>query len=338
MKNHKPEISVAPMMDWTDRHCRYFHRLISPNALLYSEMITTGALLHGDAERFLRHNPEEYPLALQLGGSDPAALAKCAVMAEEAGYNEVNLNCGCPSDRVQNGKIGACLMREPALVADCMAEMTKTASIPVTVKCRIGIDDHDDFAFLNEFICRSADIGVTKFIIHARKAWLSGLSPKQNREVPPLDYERAYTIKEKNPGLTIILNGGLISAEQILALPFEFDGYMFGREAYSNPYHLLSGLEEAIFDNTQTPERDAIAQTMAAYAKAQYEIYQTPVKSITRHILGLYHQQVGAKAWKRYLSENAHKDDADHTVILEALSAVQHERTRHSRSVHSHSD
>jgi tRNA-dihydrouridine synthase A len=322
---NKPEISVAPMMDWTDRHCRYFHRLISPHAVLYTEMITTGALLRGDSERFLRFNEAEHPVVLQLGGSDPEDLARAAVMGAEAGYDEINLNCGCPSDRVQNGRFGACLMDEPAHVAACMKAMIAAVNIPVTIKCRIGIDEQDDFEFLRDFVAKSADAGVETFIIHARKAWLSGLSPKQNREVPPLNYARALAIKEEFPHLRIILNGGIVSAEQILGLAGKYDGFMIGREAYSNPY-LLADIERRVFGNHAILGRDKVAKSMAEYARKQSEAYGTPVKSITRHILGLYHHQSGAKAWKRYLSENAHKPESDHTVILEALRAVEKQR------------
>jgi len=315
-----PEISVAPMMDWTDRHCRYFHRLISPNALLYTEMITTGALLHGDAERFLRFDDSEHPVALQLGGSDPADLAVAAKMGETRGYDEINLNCGCPSDRVQNGRFGACLMGEPDHVATCVEAMIKAVDIPVTVKCRIGIDEQNSFEFLDEFVSKSADVGCKTFIIHARKAWLSGLSPKENRTIPPIDYDRVRAIKDKHPHLRIIVNGEIKTIEHIKAHIPALDGAMIGREAYSNPY-ILAEIERKIFGNHDILGREKIARKMADYAAAQFEQHATPAKSITRHILGLFHHQPGAKAWKRYLSENAHKSDADHTVILEALKA-----------------
>lgn len=315
-----PEISVAPMMDWTDRHCRYFHRLISPNAKLYTEMVTTGALLHGDAERFLRFDEAEHPVALQLGGSDADELAQCAEMGESKGYDEINLNCGCPSDRVQKGKIGAILMEEPDLVADCIAAMIKTVDIPVTVKCRIGIDEQDNFAFLDRFVGTIADKGCDTFIIHARKAWLSGLSPKQNREIPPLDYKRVLAIKEKYPELRIILNGGITELAAIEEHIKDFDGAMIGREAYSNPY-LLSDIERSVFENNDILDRDQVALNMIQYIKKQKELFDTPVKSITRHMLGLYHQQKGAKAWKRYLSENAFKPESDFSVVEDALNA-----------------
>ncbi len=373
MKN-KPEISVAPMMDWTDRHCRYFHRLISPNAVLYTEMVTTGALIHGDSERFLRHDQSEHPVVLQLGGSDPADLARCAEMGAKAGYDAINLNCGCPSDRVQSGSFGACLMAEPAHVADCMEAMIAAVDIPVTIKCRIGIDDSDDLVFLDDFVAASVDKGVDTFIIHARKAWLKGLSPKQNRDIPPLDYNRVAAIKSKYPALTVILNGGITSVEQIIELSsprrsierldsgdpeivsikdarlmdpvrassafaerqrddgVSFDGFMIGREAYSNPY-VLAEIERKIFGNHDITGHDKIARAMADYAQKQFEAHGTPVKSITRHILGLYHHQPGAKAWKRYLSDHAPKAGGDHTVILRALEAVETEKKRHQARV-----
>jgi tRNA-dihydrouridine synthase A len=324
---NKLEISIAPMMDWTDRHCRYFHRLISPNAVLYTEMVTTGALLHGDAERFLRFDKAEQPVVLQLGGSDPDDLARCAVMGQEAGYREINLNCGCPSDRVQSGRFGACLMGEPQHVADCMAAMIKAVDIPVTIKCRIGIDEQDSFDFLDRFVGMSVDKGVEHFVIHARKAWLKGLSPKQNREIPPLDYERVAAIKEKYPHIKVTLNGGITSVEQINALSGQFDGFMIGREAYSNPY-FLAEIERKLFGNHTVSGRDKIVKAMVSYARQQYELYGTPIKSITRHMLGLYHHQPGAKVWKRYISENAHLEPANTDILLQALARVNKQRER----------
>jgi len=316
----KPEISVAPMMDWTDRHCRYFHRLISPNAKLYTEMVTTGALLHGDSERFLRFDQSEHPVALQLGGSEPLGLAKCARMGEEYGYNEINLNCGCPSDRVQSGRFGACLMKEPEHVAACVEAMSEAVNIPVTVKCRIGIDEQDDFGFLDKFVSKSAAKSCGTFIIHARKAWLKGLSPKQNREVPPLDYNRVAQIKKKHPHLRIILNGGITDIETIQKQIKRLDGVMIGREAYSNPY-FLAEIEQQIFGNNSLIKRDEAALAMIPYAQSQARQFGTPIKSITRHMLGLYHQQKGAKAWKIAISELAHQKDATEDVIKIALKA-----------------
>ncbi len=318
----KPEISVAPMMDWTDRHCRYFHRLISPNTLLYTEMITTGALLNGDRERFLRFDESEHPVALQLGGSELADLAECAKIGADHGYDEINLNCGCPSDRVQKGRFGACLMKEPETVADCVQAMIKAVNIPVTVKCRIGVDDQDDFPALDNFVDKVADKGCTTFIIHARKAWLKGLSPKENRTKPPIMYEHVHAIKDKHPHLKIIVNGELTTLEKIKEHLPVLDGAMIGREAYQNPY-FLAKIEREIFNNPTALSREDIARAMANYAAQQAADNGTPIKSITRHILGLYHHQPGAKAWKRTLSTLPYEDGADHAVILKALEAQE---------------
>ena len=312
------EISVAPMMDWTDRHCRYFHRLIAPNVKLYTEMVTTGALIHGDAERFLRFNTAEHPVVLQLGGSDPDALARCAEMGVNAGYNEINLNCGCPSDRVQSGSFGACLMKEPVLVADCIAAMIDAVDIPITVKCRIGIDDEESFEFLDRFVGTIADKGCKTFILHARSAWLKGLSPKENRDVPPLNYARVHEIKEKYPHLQIVLNGGITSFDQIKDAN-GLNGVMIGREAYSNPYWLAE-IEHKIFGHHNVLERDKVAHAMISYIEQQMCEFDTPVKSITRHIMGLYHHQPGAKAWRRALSNYPYQDGAGPEVIEKALA------------------
>lgn len=316
------EISVAPMMDWTDRHCRFFHRLIAPHVKLYTEMITTGALIHGERDRFLRYSPQEHPLALQLGGSNPGQLAECARMAADYGYDEINLNCGCPSDRVQNGFFGACLMGRPELVAECMEAMSKAVSLPITVKCRIGIDEQDSFEFLDRFVGMSVDKGCKTFIIHARKAWLSGLSPKENREIPPLDYDRVFAIKQKYPQLRIILNGGLKDTAQIQTELKRFDGVMIGREAYQNPY-CLAEFEQEIYGALQSRSRAEIAHLMAAYAAEQEAAHGTPVKCITRHILGLFQGQAGAKDWKRTLSTLPYQEGAGPDVILKALDAVE---------------
>ena len=312
------EISVAPMMDWTDRHCRYFHRLISPHAKLYTEMVTTGALIHGDTERFLRFDKAEHPVALQLGGSDPDDLARCAAMGQEVGYDEINLNCGCPSDRVQSGSFGACLMKEPDLVAQCVEAMIKSVDIPVTVKCRIGIDNEESFEFLDRFVGASADKGCETFILHARSAWLKGLSPKENRDVPPLNYERVHEVKEKYPDLRIILNGGITDMSHIEDAQ-NFDGAMIGREAYSNPYW-LADIERKIYGNHDIKGRDKIARAMIPYIEQQMRDYDTPVKSITRHMMGLYHHQPGAKAWRRALSNYPYQDGAGIEVIEKALT------------------
>jgi tRNA-dihydrouridine synthase A len=300
--NHTPpfNISIAPMMDWTDRHCRFFLRLIAPHVRLYTEMVTTGALLYGDAARHLDFHPSEHPVALQLGGSDPAALAASARMGADWGYDEINLNCGCPSDRVQNGAFGACLMKDPQRVADCIAAMRAVVSIPVTVKCRIGVDDCVEEEFLPRFIDTAAAAGCDTFIIHARKAWLNGLSPKENREIPPLRYDIAAMIKQTRPHLKIILNGGIKTTDQIHEIKPKFDGVMIGREAYHNPYS-LSTIEAAFFNHT-SPTRDDIARMMIDYMEQQARDYGTPAKSITRHILGLYQGEYGGKGWRRVLS------------------------------------
>ncbi len=315
-----PEISVAPMMDWTDRHCRFFHRLLSPNVRLYTEMVTTGAILHGDRERFLRFDDSQHPIALQLGGSDAEDLAFCAKAGENSGYDEINLNCGCPSDRVQSGRFGACLMREPSHVADCVEAMIKAVNIPVSVKCRIGIDDEDSFEFLDKFVGEIADKGCKTFVIHARKAWLKGLSPKENREVPPLDYERVHKIKAKYPQLRIILNGGLKTIGGIKAVGV--DGAMVGREAYQNPW-FLTEIEKEIFGNAATRSRDTVVLKMVDYAREQRKLFDTPIKSITRHMIGLYHELPGAKAWRRALSTLPHEDGANESVLLKALEAME---------------
>lgn len=317
----RPEISIAPMMDWTDRHCRYFFRLISPNVRLYTEMVTTGALIHGDRDRFLRFNEEEHPIALQLGGSDAKDLAACAKMGEEYGYDEINLNCGCPSDRVQSGRFGACLMREPDHVADCVSAMADVTDVPVTVKCRIGIDTQDSFEFLDEFISKIAHKGCKKFIIHARKAWLQGLSPKENREIPELDYGRAQEIKKKYPKLSIILNGGITNIESVKENAKKFNGLMVGREAYYNPY-FLAEIEQVIFKNKKLKSREEIAEEMRLYAKKQNGLHGTPVKSITRHILGLYHNQPGGKNWRRTLSTLPYEEAANENVIPAAVESI----------------
>lgn len=317
----KAEISVAPMMDWTDRHCRYFHRLLAPHIKLYTEMITTGALLHGDAERFLRFDAQEHPVALQLGGSDPTALAQAARMGEEAGYDEINLNCGCPSDRVQNGQFGACLMGAPDLVAACYDSMQEAVDIPVTIKCRIGIDDQDDFAFLDKFVGRIADKGCKTFIIHARKAWLSGLSPKENRTIPPIQYERVRDIKGAYPALNIIVNGEITDLTRLDEAMSTLDGAMIGREAYKNPW-FLTEVERHVWGHETSKSREDIALEMIPYAQAQYERFGTPIKSITRHMLGLYHNQPNGKRWRQILSTLPYEDGADVRVIEAALKAM----------------
>ncbi|MCB9991752.1 MAG: tRNA dihydrouridine(20/20a) synthase DusA [Rhodospirillales bacterium] len=313
MNAEKPYVAIAPMMDWTDRHCRYFHRLLAPNVHLFTEMVTTGALIHGDRERFLRFDAAEHPVTLQLGGSDPAALALCARMGEDHGYDEINLNCGCPSDRVQSGAFGACLMKEPQQVADCVGAMIDAVHIPVSVKCRIGVDDCDDFSFLNKFIEEVSKVGCQIFTIHARKAWLHGLSPKENREVPPLRYDIVSQIKEKHPDLKIYVNGGIKTIEQIQEYLSAFDGVMIGREAYQNPY-FLTEIGRTVFGNGNILPRETVAQAMIPYIEKQARLYDTPAKSITRHMIGLYHGQPGGRKWRRALSEQR--------PVQEALASI----------------
>lgn len=315
------DISIAPMMDWTDRHFRFFLRLLSPHARLYTEMVTTGAILYGDYHRHLAFHPQEHPVVLQLGGSDPAALAQSAHIGADYGYDEINLNCGCPSDRVQNGAFGACLMKDPARVADCVAAMVAITDLPVTVKCRIGVDDCDDLAFLMNFVETVKEAGCGTFVIHARKAWLNGLSPKENREKPPLRYEVAAAIKDAYPDLRIILNGGITSLQQIIAAKTPFDGVMIGREAYQNPY-FMAEIDHALH-STPLPDRRIIALQMIPYMEQQHRDYGTPVKSVTRHILGLFAGQRGGKAWRRILSTEAFRDDVEAgTLIRKALKTV----------------
>lgn len=317
----KRTLSVAPMMDWTDRHCRYLHRLITKHTLLYTEMITTGALIHGDQKRFLEYNDEEHPVAIQLGGSDPEELAHCARVAEEAGYDEVNLNVGCPSDRVQSGRFGACLMAEPQLVANSVGMMTEAIDIPVTVKTRLGIDNRDSYEELADFIQQVAAAGCETFVLHARKAWLQGLSPRQNREIPPLRYDWVRRIKNDFHGLEIIINGGFTNLEQVKTELAQLDGMMIGRSAYHNPY-LLAGADQMLFaENTPPLSRKVVVERMLPYIDRELSrgVY---LKHITRHMLGLFHGQPGGRKWRRHLSENAHRTGAGITVVKEALKIV----------------
>lgn len=317
----QPVFAVAPMLDWTDRHCRYFHRLISERALLYTEMVTTGALLHGDPHRFLQFNAAEHPVAFQLGGSDPKDLAVCAKMIEGYGYDEVNLNVGCPSDRVQNGRFGACLMAEPELVSECVAAMRQVVDIPVTVKSRIGIDERDSYEELLHFIATVADAGCRTFIVHARKAWLSGLSPKQNREVPPLRYDMVYQLKNDLSMLEIILNGGVTTLNQAEEVLKHVDGIMMGREAYHNPY-ILADVDRRFFAEPYEPRsRQEILTSLIPYIQQQLKA-GARLNNITRHILGLFHGVPGARGWRRHISENVGKPDADENVILDALKFI----------------
>lgn len=315
--------SLAPMMDWSDRHCRYFWRLLTQHSLLYTEMVTTGALIHGDRERFLAYSAEELPLALQLGGSDPKDLATCATMAEAAGFSEVNLNCGCPSDRVQNNKIGAILMAEPELVAECVDRMQQACSIPVTVKHRIGIDDMDDYDDMRRFVEIVAQTGCDTFIVHARKAWLKGLSPKENREVPPLRYELVTQLKHEFPQLTISINGGITTLEQTETLLENLDGVMVGREAYHNPY-VLHDVDTRIFGDANAPNktrRDILEEFMHY---CERELGQgSRLHYMSRHILGLYQGQPRARLFRRYITERANKTGAGIEVLEEALALVE---------------
>ncbi len=332
MQENEKQISVAPMMDWTDRHCRYFHRLIAPHVRLYTEMVTTGALIHGDRRRHLDFSAAEHPVALQLGGSDPSALAECSRIGAGYGYDEINLNCGCPSDRVQSGAFGACLMKEPSVVARCVAAMSSASHVPVTVKCRIGVDDCDNVAFLDAFVRTVAQAGCGTFIIHARKAWLQGLSPRENREVPPLDYDLVYKIKQDLPHLRIVLNGGLKTVEDMKTPMSRLDGVMIGREAYQNPW-LLADIEQKIFGAATILTRESVARAMIPYMEDQGRASGTPAKSVTRHMLGLFNGLRGGKAWRRTLSEKAHLDMAPAELIEDALQSVLLSSDRSSRDL-----
>jgi tRNA-dihydrouridine synthase A len=312
------------MLDWTDLHCRYFHRLLSPHALLYTEMITTGALLHGDIDRHLRFNELEHPVALQLGGSEPSELVQVAKLAAQYDYDEVNLNCGCPSERVQRGSFGACLMAEPELVRDCAYAMREGSGLPVTVKHRIGINRDENYDFLRDFVGCVAQAGVGTFIVHARNAWLKGLSPKENREVPPLRYDLAARLKQDFPDLRFILNGGISTAQQIRTHLDAFDGVMIGREAYHHPYMLALWEAEFMADQEWTPmSRAEVLAAMAAYAAGEFREYGTPVRSIVRHILGLYNGLHGARAFRRVLSDSSLLRDAGVGIFELALAEVE---------------
>jgi len=297
-------MSVAPMMDWTDPHCRYFHRLLTRRALLYTEMVTTGALLHGDVPRHLRYNPEEHPLALQLGGSEPAELAQCARLGEQWGYDEINLNCGCPSERVQRGAFGACLMAEPALVADCIKAMLDLVGIPVTVKHRIGIDRTERYDFVRDFVGALHHAGCRTFIVHARNAWLQGLSPKENREVPPLRYSLVQQLKLDFPDCTIVINGGLVTSEQVQAQLQQVDGVMIGREAYHNPWWLSQWDAQFYGEPASDLTREQVEAGMVAYMLRQAAEHGTPWYPIARHMLGLRHGVPGARRWRQVWSDH----------------------------------
>jgi tRNA-dihydrouridine synthase A len=308
------------MMDWTDRHCRYFHRLLAPSATLYTEMVTTGAVLHGDRERLLGYDETEHPVALQLGGSDPVDLAKCAAIAEAWGYDEINLNVGCPSDRVQKGRFGACLMLEPELVRDCLTAMIDAVSIPVTIKSRLGVDDHYSYDYFRDFTATVIDSGCRVFIAHARKAILSGLSPKENREVPPLHHDWVYRLKQEFPDLDIVINGGIDSVASAREHLQHVDGVMLGRAAYHSPW-VLRECEKALGSGNPPASREDVVGEMSRYIERQVG-EGVPVKRITRHVLGLFQGCPGAKAWRRYLSQNAYLDNANSNILFQALERV----------------
>lgn len=308
------------MLDWTDRHCRYFHRLLSPHARLYTEMVTSAALVRGGQLRLLEHSHEEHPVALQLGGSDPAELAKAADMGARAGYDEINLNVGCPSDRVQSGKFGACLMREPELVGECVQAMARAVDVPVTVKCRIGVDDQDEYADLQRFTQVMVQAGVKVLVVHARKAWLQGLSPKENREIPPLDYSRVYRLKAEFPQLTIVINGGITTVDAVRGHLDHVDGVMIGRAAYHDPY-ILAQLEAELY-GAPLPDRAEVLERMRIYIDAELA-RGTQLKHITRHILGLYQGEPGARGFRRALSEGAHLPGADWALVEAAMAPLR---------------
>lgn len=318
---YRGRFSIAPMLDWTTRHCRYFHRQFSQHALLYTEMVTTGAIEHAKYDHLL-FSPQENPVALQLGGSDPAALARCAKIAEDRGYAEINLNVGCPSDRVQNGMFGACLMGKKALVADCVRAMQDAVSIPVTVKTRIGIDEFDDYAFLQQFIETVMNAGCNEFIVHARKAWLSGLSPKQNREIPPLNYERVYQLKQDYPHLWISINGGIKTIEEMQTHLQYVDGVMVGREAYQNPA-LLGYVDQALFE-ADTPVVTPVQAIEKMFPYIEQELQcGTHLNHMTNPLLGAFQNCKGARQYRRHISENAYKPNAGIEILQQALDFVR---------------
>ena len=320
--NQSAKLSVAPMMDWTDRHCRYLHRLMSKHALLYTEMVTAPAILHGDRERLLGFHDAEHPVAVQLGGSDPDQLAQAAKIASDFGYDEINLNCGCPSDRVQSGSFGAVLMEQAALVARCCTAMIAAVDIPVTVKCRIGVDDQDPHQILPEFLAQVSAAGVDRFSLHARKAWLQGLSPKENRDIPPLDYDLVLAMKGQFPHLHLSVNGGINTLNEAVAfLDKGMDGVMIGRAAYHTPSDILLNADARIYDDPQDQSAEDIALAMLPYIEAHLTAGGR-LNQITRHMLGLFQGRSGARAWRRYLSENAHREGAGPEVVEQALLQV----------------
>jgi tRNA-dihydrouridine synthase A len=322
MLSYPMPLCVAPMMDWTDRNCRFFHRQLSQHTLLYTEMLTTGAVIHGDRERLLGFSPAEHPVALQLGGSEPELLAQAARIGEEWGYDEINLNCGCPSDRVQSGRFGACLMAEPELVARLVGAMREAVKIPVTVKSRLAIDEMEEWPTIERFVKQVSAAGCQRFIVHARKAWLQGLSPKENRDVPPLRYELVHRLKAEFPHLDISLNGGVKTLDAAAEHLRHVDGVMIGRAAYENPY-ILADADRRFFGSTEAPrERHAVVEAMLPYMEERLK-QGAPLSAITRHMLGLFQGLPGARAWRRYLSENVHKPGAGPEVVSAALALVR---------------
>ena len=321
MQKINRKISVAPMMDCTDRHDRYFLRLMSKNVMLYSEMVATKSAIHGDRKKILSYSPEEKPLALQVGGSDKAELAEVAKIAEDMGYDEININLGCPSKKVQKNMFGACLMKEPDLVAECINSMVNACKIPVTAKTRIGFDDTEEFDYLNNFILKMKDVGCSTFILHARKAILTGLSPKQNLNIPKLNYGMVYKIKEENPDLEIIINGGISKIDEIKNHLALCDGVMIGRSIYQNPYSLVE-IENEIFGTKEQPTREEIAEKLLEYLEKEVKL-GTKVNHIMRHTVGLYHGQIGSKDWKRYLSDNMMARDSDFQKSKHIMTIVQ---------------
>lgn len=320
MLNKTPIISIAPMLRYSDRHFRYFMRCLSKHVKLYTEMITTGALIHGDKTRFLKFDMAEHPVAIQLGGSDPEELKQCSKMSEDAGFDEINLNVGCPSERVQSGRFGACLMAEPDLVAESVSKMKSAVKIPVTVKTRIGIDHYDNEEFLWEFIKKVSMAGCKQFIIHARKAWLKGLSPKENRDIPPLCYERVYKLKKCFPQLDIVINGGIKSLEEIKVHLHHVDGVMLGRAAYENPY-LIAHLDKTFWDAESLASREEIIERWLPYVAEELK-QNTPLALMSRHVLNLFRGEMRGKFWRRHLTENAHQSMEGVTLIKDALKML----------------
>ena len=322
------KVSVAPMMDCTDRHDRFFLRLMSKNVMLYSEMVATKSAIHGDRQKILSYSPEEKPLALQVGGSDKNELAEVAKIAEDMGYDEININLGCPSKKVQKNKFGACLMKEPDLVAECINSMVNACKIPVTAKTRIGFDDTEEFDYLNTFIQKMKDAGTSTFILHARKAMLSGLSPKQNLNIPKLNYNMVYDIKKENSDLEIIINGGITKTEEIKHHLKFCDGVMIGRSIYQNPYSLIE-IEKEIFKTLDNPSREKVAEKLLEYLDKEVKL-GTKVNHIMRHTVGLYHGQIGSKEWKRYLSDNMMARDSDFQKAKYIMTIVQNNEKANS--------